>query len=183
MKRGLDLERVVGATTEEVEKLDVGAFEIEITEGLTDEERKLTLAKAEEAPAISSLLADKEHFIASEKFFCNNQGIVEYVENEINIPLGQLKFLHEYAHRTLSHTGEVFDHEALKNERIAWLLAIKAFEKLGGQVNIDLSKSIRQMLGTYEKFVQNKSVCPSCGAIGSEHAPQKYTCGKCYNDW
>jgi|SRR3989344_1821573 len=158
-------------------------FVTEITHGLIDEEKNHITTEVKKVPEIFVLLNDKEHFVPGKKFFCSNEGVVEYIESEMDTDLGKLKLLHEYCHKVFSHTGKVSDHEALKNERVAWFFAIETFEKFWRVIDDGMITSVKQMFNTYEKFILEKSICPSCGTTGSEFAPQKYTCENCYTDW
>lgn len=133
---------------------------------------------------IENLLQKKDVFVPGNRFFNQNEGKIEYVPDEMESTMGKLKLLHEYGHKMLGHVGTIRNLEVLENERIAWIYALKAAEKLGITINDKEREAIVESFNTYKQFIERARVCPACGSKNTnEFAPQKYTCGDCYTDW
>lgn len=152
---------------------DINSEQITRIEKMTDDKLDINL-----------LLKDETQFIASNKFYTSNSGVVEYVREEINSTAGKLKLLHEIAHKLLRHSGEESDKNNLENERVAWLYAVKKLQKFGIEIDNELASDIIDCLNTYKEHIKKKSVCIACGSKNTnEFAPQHYTCKDCYCDW
>ena len=151
---------------------------------LPEEQRRQMQILLSEPPDISSILCDREHYVASDRFFYSNDGRVMYIEEELKEPIGIIKFLHEYGHRLFGHSGDVSDMQAKEQERAAWIYAIRAFQALGHEMNTELENEVRKMWETYKEYIEKRRGCPTCGnPHGVEAAPQYYSCGVCYTDW
>lgn len=137
----------------------------------------------EEAPDIVALLRNEEICVPSNRFCTNNDGKVEYIKAEMNSDSGQLSLLHELGHRFFKHSGKVSDLENLKNEKVAWLYAIKMASKVGLEMTDSLVSMVLECVQTYVDFIAERSHCYSCGSLDMyEFSNQVYTCRSCYSD-
>lgn len=94
-----------------------------------------------------------------------------------------LFLLHEIGHARLNHLEYSRDIELIDMEREAWKYAC---QKLAPKYGIPLSMDddlVEDSLDSYRQWLNSRSTCPTCHAIGLEQAKQTYACLVCKGHW
>jgi hypothetical protein len=88
--------------------------------------------------------------------------------------------LHELGHAILKHGSYRTDIGLLRKEAAAWAKA----EAIGQnyEVNID-NEYVQNCLETYRNWLYKRSLCPQCGAQGTQKKEQQYCCLNCAASW
>ena len=93
-------------------------------------------------------------------------------DGSINFPI----LLHELSHALLGHSEYKKDIDLIKMERDAWEKAFEIAPKYGISISPDL---IEESMNSYRDWMYERSLCPTCGAVGIEVSGKSYKCIAC----
>jgi hypothetical protein len=92
----------------------------------------------------------------------------------------QILLLHELAHAILGHSSYDCDVQLISMERQAWERTIE----LAPIYNVPIDNiTIQDNLNSYREWLNIRSKCPSCNAIGLQIDKSIYKCHECSHQW
>lgn len=134
-------------------------------------------------PSMSSLLDKLKQdyprlaFTASDRFYWSpSEQVIYYDPKSKKAEV----LLHEISHSLLGHTDYSRDIELLAMERQAWDRATSLSEKYGVPIE---DNTVQDYLDTYREWLEARSTCPECHAIGHESSKHLYKCVACGHSW
>lgn len=122
------------------------------------------------------------HFVRGSNFFWSpDNKTITYTSMGTHSDLSHL--LHEIGHAKLNHAYYSSDAELVNMEYAAWEYAS---DELAPKYKIQLTTEdeiVNNALDSYRQWLHERSVCPSCQAIGLESSPGEYKCLVCQSVW
>lgn len=91
--------------------------------------------------------------------------------------------LHEVGHAQLEHSSYARDITLIDMERQAWEYAVDTLAPryaLALTMNDDI---VDESLASYRQWLNARSTCPHCQAIGVEKTAETYYCLVCHGSW
>lgn len=97
-----------------------------------------------------------------------------------NGSIDNVLLIHELSHAILNHSSYKKDIDLLKIERQAWDKTLELASAYNVRVN---TTEANDALDSYRDWLHNRSVCPTCSAIGLEVDNKEYSCVACGAKW
>lgn len=93
------------------------------------------------------------------------------------------QLLHELSHAKLGHKEYKSDATLIDMERDAWQYAVDTLApKYQLQLTMD-DDIVQDSLDSYRDWLNSRSTCPHCGAVGLQSGKQSYRCLVCHGSW
>ena len=93
------------------------------------------------------------------------------------------QLLHEVGHAQLDHKDYNSGAELLRMERDAWTYATSVLASRYQIPDSELRQSADNALDSYQDWLYQRSLCPSCGAVGIEKSKNNFHCLVCSQSW
>ena len=93
------------------------------------------------------------------------------------------QLLHEVGHAQLNHKDYSSGAELLRMERDAWAYATSVLASNYQIPDSELHQSADNALESYQDWLHQRSLCPSCSAVGIEKTKNNFHCIACRQSW
>lgn len=120
-------------------------------------------------------------FQPAEVFYWSPQEkIVHFVPSQLEKEQGVYQLLHEVGHAICEHTNYRSSISLLKMEVEAWE---KAKEISAQYATTIPDEHIEKCLDSYRDWLHQRSTCPACSNIATEHSENQFQCFNCLQKW